>query len=108
MGFAPEVTILQAFAVDGFAEHGGGGCAVAGGVAGFAGDFAHHLGAHVFKGVFEFDFLGDSDTVFGHGRGAEFFVEHHVAALGPERGGDGPGEFGYTAQDRLACCLVEY
>ena len=85
--------VLQTFAEDGLGEHGGGGGAVAGGVAGLAGDFAHHLGAHVFVGIFQFDFLGDGHAVLGDGRGAEFLVEHDVAALGAERGGDGLGEF---------------
>ena len=81
--------VLQAFAIDRFGEHGGGGGAVAGGVAGLAGDFAHHLGAHVFVGIFQFDFLGDGHAVLGDGRGAEFFVEDDVAAFGAERGVDG-------------------
>ena len=51
--------VLQAFAINRFGQNGGGGGAVAGGVAGLAGDFADHLGAHVFIGVFQFDFLGD-------------------------------------------------
>ena len=59
---------LEAFVEDGFGEDGGGGGAVAGDVAGLAGDFLHHLGAHVFVDVFELNFLGDGDAVFGDGR----------------------------------------
>ena len=98
---------LQAFAVDRFGQHGRGGGAVAGGVAGLAGDFAHHLGAHVFIGIFQFDFLGDGDAVLGHGGRAEFLVEHDVAAFGAERGGDGAGELGDAAQDGLPGGFVE-
>ena len=43
--------VLQALAEDGLGQDGGGGGAVAGGVAGLAGDFADHLGAHVFIGI---------------------------------------------------------
>ena len=85
--------VLQAFAEDRFGENGRGGGAVAGGVAGLAGDFAHHLGAHVFIGIFQFDFLGDGHAVFGDGRGAEFFVENDIAAFRAERGLDGSREF---------------
>ena len=81
--------VLQAFAEDRFGQHGGGGGAIAGGVAGFAGDFADHLGAHVFVGIFQFDFLGDGDAVLGDRGRAEFLVEHDVAAFGAERGDDG-------------------
>ena len=88
--------VLQAFAVDRLGQHGGGGGAVAGDVAGLAGDFAHHLGAHVFIRIFQLDFLGDGDAVLGDGRGAEFLVEHDVAAFGAEGGRDGPGELGHA------------
>ena len=81
--------VLQAFAVDRLGQNGRGGGAVAGDVAGLAGDFADHLGAHVFVGVFQFDFLGDGHAVLGDGRGAEFLVEDDVAALRAERGRDG-------------------
>ena len=38
----------EAFAVDGLGKHGRGGGTVTGHVAGLAGGFANHLGAHVF------------------------------------------------------------
>src|SRR5207245_5470440 len=60
---------LETLAIDGLSQDGGGGGAIAGGVAGLAGDFADHLGAHVFVWIFQFDFLGDGDAVFGPGRG---------------------------------------
>src|SRR5437667_5882737 len=56
---------LQAFPINGFGQDRRGGGAIAGRVAGFAGDFAHHLRAHVFIGVFQLDFLRHSDTVLG-------------------------------------------
>ena len=59
---------LHAFAEDRLGENGGGGGAVAGDVAGLAGDFRHHLRAHVLERVLQFDFLGDGDAVLGDGR----------------------------------------
>ena len=99
---------LQAFAINRLGQHRRRGRAVAGGVAGLAGDFADHLGAHVFVGVFQFDFLRDGHAVLGDGRGAEFLVNDHVAALGSERGDDRLGELRDAAQDRLPRRFVEY
>ena len=99
--------VFQAFAVDGLRQHRGGGGAVAGGVAGLAGDFAHHLGAHIFIRVFQFDFLGHGHAVLGDGRGPEFLVQHHVAAFGAKRGGDGAGQFGNALEQGLTSILVE-
>src|SRR5206468_8951933 len=60
--------VLQPLAEDRLRQDRGGGGAVAGVVAGLAGDFADHLRAHIFTRVFQFDLLGDRDTVFGHRR----------------------------------------
>ena len=97
----------EAFVEDGFGQDGGGGGAVAGDVAGLAGDFLHHLGAHVFVGVFELNFLGDGDAVLGDGRRAEGFLEDDVAALGTERDFDGAGELLNAATHRVAGFLIE-
>ena len=58
----------QAFVEDGLGQHGGGGGAVAGHVAGLAGDLLDHAGAHVLVLVFQLDLLGDGDAVLGDGR----------------------------------------
>jgi hypothetical protein len=76
--------VLHAFAHDGLGQHGGGGGAVAGVVAGLGSDFLDHLRAHVLELVLELDLLGDRDTVLGDGGGAERALEHHVAALGAQ------------------------
>src|SRR5258708_2457785 len=76
---------LHALAEDGLRQNGGSGGAVAGHVTGLAGNFAHHLCAHVFQRVFEFDFFGHSHAVFGDGRRTELFLNHDVAALGAQR-----------------------
>jgi len=84
--------VLEAFAVDRFGKHGGGGGAVAGVVGGLGGDFLHHLGAHVLVGIGKLDFLGHGHAVLGDGRGTKFFVDDDVTALGPEGHLDGAGE----------------
>src|SRR5690606_26652107 len=56
---------LHAFAHDGLGQHGGGGGAVAGGVVGLRGHFAHHLCAHVLELVLQLDLLGDGNAVLG-------------------------------------------
>src|ERR1039457_4024189 len=106
-GVAPGGHELEAFAINRLGQHGRGGGSVTRGVAGLAGDFAHHLGAHILIRILQLDFLGDGDAVLGHGGGAEFLVEHHVTAFGAERGGDGAGEFGHSAQDGLPGGFVE-
>jgi hypothetical protein len=63
--------------------------------------------AHVFIGIFEFDFLRDGDAVLGHGRGAEFLVENDVAAFGAERRDDGAGEFLHALEESLTSCFVK-
>ena len=107
--------VLHAFAHDGLRQHGGGGGAVTGVVAGLGSDFLDHLGAHVLELVLELDLLGDRDTVLGDGGGAETALEHHVAALGAQRDLDRVGQdvhafdhavTGVAAEDDVFCCHV--
>jgi len=73
------------------------GCgAVAGNVVGFGGHFLDDLRAHVFKLVFEFDFLGDCHAVVGDEGAAVFAVYDHVSALGAECDFNGVGELIYA------------
>src|ERR1035437_6685720 len=92
---------LDAFAVDALRQDGRSGGAVAGHVARLGGHFAHHLRAHVLQRIFEFDFLGDRDTVYGDGRSAELLLEDHVAALRAKRYFDRVGQLVHAAQNRL-------
>ncbi len=75
---------LDALAEDGLGQNGRGGGAVAGDVAGLAGDFLHHLRAHVLQRVLQLDFLGDGDAVLGDERRTELLFDDDVAALGTE------------------------
>ena len=93
---------LRAFAHDRLGENGGGGGAVAGGVVGLRGHFAHHLGAHVLEFILELDLLGDGHAVLGDPRRAERLVENDVAALGAQRHLDGVGENVDAAQHLVA------
>jgi hypothetical protein len=88
-------------------QHGGGGGAVTGDVVGLGRDFLHELGAHVLERVVELDFLRDRHTVVGDGRGAELLVEHHVAALGPERHLHGVGQLVDAGLERATSFVVE-
>ena len=102
IGFMPAATVFGAFLDDRLGEHRRGGGAVAGGVVGLRGDFAHHLRAHVLELVLELDLLGDGDAVLGDARGAERLVEDDVAALRAERHLDRVGEDVDAAQHLVA------
>ena len=83
---------LGTLAHDRLGEHGRGGGPVTSQVVGLAGDFAHHLRAHVLELVGQLDLLGDRHTVLGDARCAEALVEDDVAALGAQRDFYGVGE----------------
>src|SRR5262249_56216210 len=91
----------EALVEDRLGEDGRGGGAVAGHVAGLAGDLADHAGAHVLVVVFQLDLLGDGDAVLGDRGRAKALLEDDVAALGPERHLDGPGQLGDAAAHRI-------
>ena len=75
---------LRTFAHDSLCKHGCSGGAVARRVIGLGGNFAHHLRAHIFELVSQFDFLRYRHTVLGDARRAEAFVDDDIAALGTE------------------------
>ena len=70
-GLTPATTASQTFVENRFGQHGGGGRAVTRHVAGLAGHFADHAGAHVLVDVFQVDFLGHRDAVLGDGRASQ-------------------------------------
>ena len=68
-------------------ENSGGGGAVTGDIVGLLSGFLEELRAHVLERIFEFNFLGDGNTVVGDAGGAELAIDRHVASLGSEGGG---------------------
>jgi hypothetical protein len=100
--------ILQAFAENSLGQNGGRSRAIASSITGFAGNFTDHLCAHIFIGIFEFDFFGNCDAVLGHGRRAEFFIEHHIAAFGAKGGSDRFCELAHTSEQSLTSVFVKY
>src|SRR5207249_3611916 len=80
---------LDTLAVDALCQDGCGGGAIAGDIRGLAGDFTHHLCAHVLEGFLEFDFLSHGYAVFGDGWRTELLLNNYVAAFGAERHLDG-------------------
>src|SRR6185312_12927609 len=93
---------LYAFAVDGLGQNRGGGGAVSGYVGSLRSDFTHHLGAHVFQRVLEFDFFGYRHAVFGDGRRSEFLFDDYVAAFRAEGDFYSISQKVDAAEDRLA------
>ena len=99
--------ILETLFVDGLGEHGRGRCSVTGDVAGLGSNLTDELGAHVLERALKLNLLGDADAVLGDRWAAEFLVEDDVATRGPKRCLDCLGEFLDTAQECVACGLVE-
>jgi len=91
----------------GLCQHGGGGGAVPGDVAGLAGHLAHHLGAHVLELVLQLDFLGDGDAVLGHGGRTEGFVYDNIPSLRAQGYFHGVRQLVYSLQNGIPGFLVK-
>ena len=98
---------LQAFVEDSLSHDGGSGRAIACHIAGFTSDFAHHAGAHVLVFVFEFNFLGDSNTVFGHCWRTEALLDDDIAPLRPQGHLHSAGKFAHTTAKGLTGFLIK-
>ena len=99
--------VFQTFADDGLGQHGSGRGSVPGHIVGFGGHFLDQLGAHVFKGIFQFDFLGDGHPVIGDQGGTEFLFQDDVAALGTQGHFHGIGQSIHATQHRTTCIFAE-
>ena len=97
---------LHALAVDRLGQNGRRRGAVTGDVAGLAGDFLHHLRAHVLQRVLQLDFLGHGHAVLGDERRAKLLLDNYVAALGAERHLDCVCHDVYAAENRLTGFLT--
>ena len=74
---------------DTLADHGTGnnrsGCGtVSGDIVCLGGNFLQKLRAHIFKRILQLDLLGNGYTVIGDCRGAELFLQNHIASFGAE------------------------
>ena len=92
---------FYAFAKDCLRQNGRRGGAVTGNVGRFRSDFLHHLRAHVFERVLQFDFLCHGDAVLRDDRRAEFLFDYGVAALRAQRDFDRVSQNVDAAQDCL-------
>ena len=81
--------VAKAFFVDRTSQNGRGGGAVTGQVGSLLCDFDDQFGAHVFKTVFQVDFLGDGNTVLGNRWSTVRFIDDHVATGRAHRDGNG-------------------
>ena len=91
----------DAFTVDGLSQDGRGCRTVTGNVGRFAGDFADHLCADVFKAVLQFDLFCNGDAVFGDGGRSELLLDDYVATSGPKSHFHRVCQQIHAAQDRL-------
>src|SRR5690606_26040182 len=98
---------LRAFTEQRLGQHGRGGGAVTRHVGGLRSDLFDHLSAHVLELVFEFDLLGDRDTVFGHRGGTPGLLDHDVASTGPEGHLDRVGQGVHALEDGTAGAFIE-
>ena len=73
--------VLHAFPDHSLSQQGCGSGAIAGYVVGLGSNFFYQLGAHVFKGVFQFNVTGDGHAVIDDGGRTEFLFQHHIAAF---------------------------
>src|SRR5271170_3255563 len=76
---------LHSLAIDCLGQHRRSRGAVPGHIRGLRSYFAHHLCAHVFQCVPQFDLFGHRHAILGDGGRSELFLDHDVATLGSER-----------------------
>lgn len=99
---------FQVFVDDGLGQDGCGGGVVIGSVVGFGGNVFYQLCVYVFEFVFQFDFFGDGNVVFGDGWSVEGFVQNYVVVFWVEGGFDGIGQYVYVDQYFFVSGIVEF
>src|SRR5690554_219525 len=99
---------FQAFVYDGLGQNSCSGGTVTGHIVGLGSYFLHHLRAHVLELVFQFDFLGNGNTVFSDGRSAKGLVQNHVTAFRAQSYLDRIGQDIYTSQHSLAGGITKF
>ena len=99
--------VAQAFLDHAVRQHGGGGGAVAGHLAGARGHLAQQLRAHVLEPVFQLDRLGHQHAGIHDLRRAEVALQNDGAPARPQRDLDGLGQRVDAAADLVAGGVVE-
>ena len=99
--------VAQALAINGLGQDRRRGGAVTGHVGCLGRDLANELGAHVFKGVLQFDLLGHRHPVLGNGGAPELLVENDVATGRSEGAFHGARQFLHPAEETLTGDFVE-
>ena len=74
----------------------------------FLGSLAENLGAKIFFGIAQVEFLGDGHTVVTHDRGAPFPLNQDRFRLWPQRNPDCIGELRCPSEDFLAGCRPKH
>ena len=76
-------------------------------VCSFGRNFLDHLSAHVFNGVFQFNFFGYGHTILGDLRRTKAFLDNHVTAFGSEGYFHGISQSIYPCAQFFACIAIE-
>ena len=95
---ATRYDVAEAFLENCSSQNGCCCGAVTSQVAGLLSYFNNQLCAHVFKAIFQLNFFGHGNTVFGNRWTAEAFVDDHVATGWPHGDRDCVGQFLHTLQ----------
>src|SRR5476649_2293885 len=99
---------FQAFVDDSLSQNGSSGSTVTSVIVGTGGNVFDQLRAHVFETVFEFDFFGNRNTVFGDQRSAEALLDDHVTAFRAQSCFNGVGQDVYTSQHFFTARIAEF
>ncbi len=92
IGLALSNYILQPFADDRLRQYRGRRCPVTSDVSGLGSYFLHHLGAHIFNGVLQFDLFCNSHTILGDRRSAKFLFQYYITSFRAQCNLDGIGQ----------------
>ena len=99
--------VSQTFFEDCASQHGCGCGAVTSKVRSFLSYFDDQFCSHVFESIFQFDFFGNGNTIFGDRWAAERFVDDHVAAGWAHRDGYSVSQFLNAAKHACSGVVFE-
>ena len=99
---------LQTFGNDGLSQYGSSGGTVTSVIVGTGSNVFDQLRAHVFKLVFQLDFLGNGNAVLGDQRRAEAALDQHVTALRTQGSFNRIGQRVHAVQHLVATGNTEF